>query len=287
MPGRKGPDTPGCLGLIAGAGQFPAMVARNAREQGQRVVAVGFSGHTDPALELLVDSFVMLHIGQLGKLLSFFGKQGVDTAVFAGAVHKPKALDLRPDFRAAKVLWRMRGKGDDALLRGVIAELEAEGFEVRQAAEFLPQLRTPPGVLSRRPPAQEEWEDLQLAWEVVGQLGRLDIGQCVVLKRGVVGAVEALEGTDAAIARGASLLGPGCVALKRCKPGQDERVDLPAVGLQTIRALVEARASCLGLEAGKTLFFDSEEALQLAARHKIAVVGLGEELLSRDEAPLT
>lgn len=273
------PPPPRCLGLIAGAGQFPFLVLQGARSQGLRVAAVGFTGHSDPALQEQADSFCMLHLGQLGKLLKFFTKQGVDTVVFAGAVNKPKALDIRPDFRAAKVLWQMRNKGDDALLRGVIAELEAEGFTVAQAASFLPHLRTPQGVLSRRPPTAEEWEDLQLAWEAAGAIGRLDIGQCVVLKRGVVGAVEALEGTDAAIARGASLIGPGCVVLKRCKPGQDERVDLPAVGLETLRTLAAAKASCLGLEAQKTLFFDCDEALELARKHKIAVVGVTEKLL--------
>lgn len=278
---NDGPGEPGkCLGLIAGAGQFPSLVIQGAREQGWRIVVAGFSGHSDAALEELADAWVMLHLGQFGKLLTFFKKQGVETVCFAGSIDKPKALDVRPDFRAAKILWRMRGKGDDALLRGVIAELEAEGFEVRQAASFLPDLRAPEGVLSSRPPTEEEWDDLRYAWEIAETVGRHDIGQCVVVKRGVVAAVEALEGTDATITRGASLAGAGCVALKRCKPGQDERVDLPAVGLETVRCLVEAEASCLGIEARKTLFFDSEAALSLAGRHKISIVGLTPESLN-------
>lgn len=239
-----------------------------------RVAVAAFSGHTDPKLQDHVDAWTLLHVGQLGKLLSFFKKQGVSQVLFAGSIDKPKALDIRPDFRAAKVLWRMRGKGDDALLRGVIAELEAEGFSVVQAADLLPGLRGAKGVLSARPPSEDEWEDLLMAWGIVEQLGNLDIGQCVVLKRGVVAALEALEGTDAAIQRGTSLAGPGCVVLKRSKPGQDERVDLPAIGLETVRALVQGKASCLGYEAGKTLFFDQQAAIDLAAKHKIAIIGL-------------
>lgn len=285
-PPVQQPDaTAPCLGLIAGAGQFPSMVIQGAQAQGLRVAAAGFSGHSDPGLAQQADAFTMLHVGQLGKLLTFFKKQGVTQVVLAGSIDKPRALDIRPDFRAAKVLWRMRNKGDDALLRALIAELEAEGFAVRQAAAFLPDLRAPQGVLSKRPPTQEEWEDLQFAWQVAEAVGRLDIGQCVVVKRGVVAAVEALEGTDAAIARGAALAGSGCVTLKRCKPGQDERVDLPAVGLETVRALVAAKASCLGLEANKTLFFDSQEALELATRHKICVLGLTGDLLRRETPP--
>lgn len=282
----RNPDTEAsCLGLIAGGGQFPALVIQGAQGQGLRVAAAGFNGHSDPGLVQQADAYTMLHLGQLGKLLTFFKKNGVGQVVLAGSIDKPRALDIRPDFRAAKVLWRMRNKGDDALLRALIAELEAEGFAVRQAAAFLPDLRAQEGVLAKRPPTLEEWEDLQLAWQVAESLGRLDIGQCVVVKRGVVAAVEALEGTDAAIDRGAQLAGAGCVALKRCKPGQDERVDLPAVGLQTVRALVAAKASCLGLEAGKTLFFDCQEALELAARHKICIMGLTASLLQRENPP--
>lgn len=272
--------TADCLGLIAGAGQFPFLVLQAAQQQGLRAVAVGFSGHTDPALSQKADAWSLLHVGQLGKLLNFFKKQGVTKVLFAGSIDKPKALDVRPDFRAAKVLWRMRGKGDDALLRGIIAELESEGFQVVQAADLLPGLRGGRGVLSSRPPTEEEWDDLRLAWDVGERVGSLDIGQCVVIKRGVVAAVEALEGTDAAITRGTDLAGPGCVVLKRCKPGQDERVDLPAIGLDTVRTLVAGKASCLGFEAGKTLFFDQQAALDLAAKNKIAIVGLDKGDLS-------
>ena len=262
------------LGVIAGAGQFPSMVVQSAASQGFRIALAGFKGHTDPALAQEAHTSVLLHVGQLGKLLDFFKINNVSQVVFAGSINKPRALDIRPDFRAAKVLWRMRGKGDDALLRGVIAELEAEGFRVRQAASILPQLLAPEGVVSKRAPTTEEWEDLRLAWGVAAQIGRLDIGQCVVLKRGVIAAVEALEGTDAAIARGTELAGAGCVVLKRCKPGQDERVDLPAIGLETIRGLVRGKASCLGYEAGKSLFFDFDKSIALAAEHKICIVGV-------------
>lgn len=269
------------LGLIAGGGQFPDLVLHNAQSRGLRVAAVGFAGHTDPLLGTRAAAWQLLHLGQLGRLIAFFKQQQVRHVVLAGGIHKPKALDIRPDFRAARLIWRMRGKGDDALLRSLLAELEDEGFVVLQAAAFLPELYAPQGVLSARPPSAEEWADLQLAWEVAATVGRLDIGQCVVLKRGVVAAVEALEGTDAAIRRGAELAGQGCVVLKRSKPGQDQRVDLPALGLDTMRVLIQCGASCLGFEAGKTLFFDCVQAASLADRHGIALVGLTDESLAR------
>ncbi len=265
------------IGILAGGGQFPALVAKYAREAGMFVAAAGFVGQTDETLADVVNAWTLLHIGQLGKLLDFFTANEVEAVVFAGAIDKPRALDIRPDFRAAKVLWKLRGKGDDALLRGVINELETEGFAVRQAADIVPGLRAPKGVCSKRPPTEEERDDLALAWSVAQELGRLDIGQCVVVKRGIVAAVEALEGTDETLARGARLAGPGCVALKRSKPGQDRRVDLPAIGYSTIQTLVEHKFSCLGYEAGDTLFFDQERSLELAARNKLAIVGLVSE----------
>ncbi len=265
------------IGLIAGAGQFPKLVATNARKSGAHVAAVGFVGQTDEALASDVDAWSLMHLGQLGKLIDYFKAQKVDAVVLAGAINKPRAMDVRPDIRAAKVLWKLRGKGDDALLRGVIGELEAEGFKVRQAADIIPGLRAGKGVLSKRTPTDEEWDDLRFAWDVSGQVGSMDIGQCVVVKRGIVAAVEALEGTDETLTRGGRLGGADCVALKRCKPGQDQRVDLPAIGLDTIRILVDHKFSCLGIEAENTLFFDQEQALELAARSKLAIVGLDEE----------
>lgn len=262
------------IGIVAGKGQFPALVARNAREAGLRVIVCGFHGHTDPALEREADVFVMLHLGALGKLIDFFKRNDVSRLCFAGAISKPKALDLRPDLRAAKVLFKLRSKGDDVLLRAVMTELETDGLRIVQAAELVPGLLGPSGVMTRRHPTEDEWNDLRYGWPIAQTLGKLDIGQCIVVRQGMVVAVEGLEGTDAVLRRGAELGGAGCVAVKIVKPGQDERIDLPALGAGTIRTLVDGGYACLAYHAGKTLFFDREEAVRLADANGLAIVGL-------------
>ena len=278
-------DSMESIGIIAGKGQFPALVAREAKEQGLRVVVCGFHGHTDSALAAQSDEFIMLHLGQLNKLLSFFRQHGVSRLTFAGAISKPKALDLRPDFRAAKLLFKLRSKGDDVLLRTVMEELASEGLTLVQAAELVPGLRGGDGVQTRRQPTNDEWEDLRYGWPIARAIGRMDIGQCIVVKRGMVVAVEGLEGTDETLRRGGELGGKECVAIKVVKPGQDERIDLPAIGVDTVKTLVEGGYSCLAYHAGKTLFFDSEQALELADANNLSIVGLSEGFVA--DIPIT
>ncbi len=265
------------VGIIAGGGQFPRLVAETVRKSGGRAVVCGFHGHTDPDLRAAADVFCLLRLGQFNKVLAFFRRQGVRRVCMAGAINKPRALDFRPDLRALRIVFSLRRKGDDALLRAIIEDFEREGFTVVPASEFAPSLLCPAGRLSRRPPDEEEWRDIRFGWPVGASLGRFDIGQCLVVKQGMVVAVECLEGTDAALRRGGELGGAGCVALKMAKPGQDERADLPSVGLETIRRLVEGKYRCLAVEAEKTLFFDMEAALALADRHDLAVVALRPE----------
>lgn len=262
------------VGIIAGGGQFPRLIAQEARRMGLSVVVCGFHGHTDPELEELADAFQLLHLGQLNKLLAWFHAHDVRRLCMAGTINKPRALDFRPDFRAARVIFSLRDKGDDSLLRAVLGELEKEGFCVLPAADLVPALRCPHGTLTRREPTPEDWENIRYGWPIAAEMGRMDIGQCVVVRQNMVIAVECLEGTDATLRRGAELGGKGCVALKMVKPGQDERVDLPSVGLTTIRNLIEGGYSALAVEAGRTLFFDRAESLALADKHKLAVVAL-------------
>lgn len=262
------------VGLVAGGGRFPFLAAEGARKQGFRVAAVGYKGHVDPGLAGYVDEFKLIHLGKLNALISFFTKRSIKRVAFAGAVNKPKALDLRPDMRALRLLFRLRHKGDDILLRAVIAELESEGLEVVQAASFIPSLRAGQGVLSKRSPTDQEWEDIHLGLKALNRLGGMDIGQCIVIKKGVIAAVEAIEGTDACIRRGGELAGPGAVIVKAVKPGQDERIDLPALGLQTLQTIQSIQGACLAYIAEKTLFFDREESLQAADNAGIAVIGL-------------
>ncbi|MEW5774010.1 MAG: UDP-2,3-diacylglucosamine diphosphatase LpxI [Thermodesulfobacteriota bacterium] len=262
-----------CIGILAGGGQLPFLVADGARRQGQRVAAAGFAGNTDPALAGRVDVFQELRLGQLGRLIAFFQAESVTRVVLAGSINKPRALDVRPDMRAMKLLMRLATRGDDSLLRAVAGELESEGMAVVSALDLVPDLAAPAGVLTRKKPSKEQWEDLRYAWPRAKALGRMDIGQALAVKERMVVAVEGLEGTDACIAR-AGGLAPGCVLVKIVKPNQDIRFDLPSVGLGTIEALAAAGVSCLGVEAGKSLFFDREAALDLAQTAGLAVVGL-------------
>ena len=265
------------IGIIAGSGQFPRLVAEDAKAAGYGVVVCAFHGFTDPGLEALADAYTTVYLGQFDKVIDYFRKHGVRRLCMAGAINKPRALDLRPDFRAARILFSLRGKGDDALLRAIMTDLEKEGFTLIQAAELSTSLLCPEGVLTRRGPSAEEIVEIDYGWPIADALGRFDIGQCIVVKQSMVVAVECLEGTDAALRRGGELRGEGCVAIKRFKPKQDERVDLPSIGLQTVRLLIEQHYRCLAVDAGKTLFFDRAEALALADKHNFCIVALTED----------
>ncbi len=266
------------IGLIAGGRQFPLMVARGVKSHGYRLVVAGFTGHTNMDVVPFADVWRELKLGKLGKLIAFFKENGVERVIMAGTINKPKVMDVRHlDMRAIKLIFRQKNKGDSAILGTLAGEFEREGMPVVPAHSFLPELLTPEGVISRREPDEREWEDLRYGWKIAKELGRMDIGQCVVIREGIVSAVEALEGTDPTIARGCSLGGPGCVVIKVFKPGQQEQIDLPSLGLDTVKAMVEGKATCLGVEANRSLFFDRDEAIALADRSGIAIIGLTSE----------
>ena len=264
----------GTIGIVAGKGQFPVLVADTAKEQGLKVAICGFHGHTDPEIGKHSDMFAMFHLGQLGHVIKFFQKQRATHICFAGAINKPKALSIRPDFTAIKLIMSLRGLGDDALLRAVAKELESRGIKVIQAASLVPGLPGPLGLLTIARPSEKEWENILFGWPKAQAIGRLDIGQCIVVREKMVMAVECLEGTDATLRRGAKLGGKGAIAIKIVKPGQDERLDLPAIGLDTINTLIEGGYSCLAYHAGKTLFFDREESISLANENNLVIIGL-------------
>lgn len=274
------PDATTTIGLIAGGLQFPIMVARGVKAHGHRLVVAGFTGHTNMDVVPLADVWQELKLGKLGQLIDFFKRNGVQKVIMAGTINKPKVMDVRfLDMRALKLIFRQKNKGDSAILGTLAEEFEREGMPVVPAHAYLPELVTPSGVLTRREPDQREREDLRFAWDIAKQLGRMDIGQCLVVREGIVSAVEALEGTDAAIRRGCELGGSGCVVVKVFKPGQQEQVDLPSLGLDTLKVMAEGKATCLGVEAGRSLFFDRDAALAFAEKNGIAVVGLTDEFL--------
>ncbi len=266
------------IGLIAGNGTFPIAFARAAKEKGLQVIAVAHEGETLPELSQWVDGIFWIKVGQLGKLISIFKEQGVHDVLMAGGIKKTRLFQGgMPDLRAAALLAKMLYKKDDSILRAVAAELESEGITVRESTLYLDNILAPAGILTRRKPSKDERLDIEFGWQMAKEIGKLDIGQTVVVKNQAVLAVEAIEGTDEAIRRGGRLCGKGAVVVKICKPQQDLRFDLPAIGMQTIQTMKEVKASCLAVEAGKTIIFDQKELAAEADRSGIAIVAVAKE----------
>jgi DUF1009 family protein len=263
------------IGLISGSGQFPVIFSRAARKRGLRVYAVAHMGETEPGLESHVEAMKWIRIGQLNQLISFFRSHGVKDAVMAGAIRKTKMFsDVRPDLKALKILATMDHTQDDGLLRAFAGELERAGITIHASTFLLPELLAQKGSWTRRKPSRSEMSDVRFGWRIVKEIGRLDIGQTVVVRDGSVMAVEAIDGTDATIRRGGELGREKTVVVKASKPNQDLRFDMPAVGVRTIETMVDVGASVLAVEADKTVVFDKEDMVALADKQRIAIIGL-------------
>ncbi|MBW2015557.1 MAG: UDP-2,3-diacylglucosamine diphosphatase LpxI [Deltaproteobacteria bacterium] len=261
------------IGLIAGGGKFPRMIAEAAKAQGYRVVAVAHLDETDPALEEKVDAISWIQLGQLGRLIKELKKQGVRKVLMAGTITKRRMFSgIRPDLKGLALMSRLAVFHDDGILRAVADELASQGIEVLPSTFCLPDLLAPQGCLTRRKPSRKEKEDVEFGWRIAKELGRLDIGQCVVVKDRTVLALEALEGTNETIRRGGRIAREGAVVVKASKPNQDLRFDVPSVGLETLKTMAEVRASVLAVEAGKTLLFDKQEAVAFAEENGISII---------------
>jgi DUF1009 family protein len=263
------------IGLIAGNGSLPRLFARAARARGLTVVAAAHRGETDPALANEVDTLVWVRVGQVGRIQRILQRAGVQEAVLAGGFVRMRAVArLRPDFGLLRVAARLRSVRDDALLRAVAEDFEAHGIRIVSAASYLTEMLAPAGRLAGPELDEAGRRDVALGSEVAATLGRADVGQTVVVKDGHVLALEAVEGTDACIRRGAALGGRGVVVVKRLKPGQDERFDLPAVGPGTLDVMADVGARVLAVEAGKTLLLEVEKLFAAAERAGITLWGL-------------
>ncbi|MFZ5471119.1 MAG: LpxI family protein [Myxococcota bacterium] len=263
------------IGLIAGNGRLPFLFAEAAKEQGLRVVAVAHRGETDPALEGVVASLTWVRVGQVNRIVNALRAAGVDRAVMAGGIGRVRALtEARPDLGALKLVARVRSFRDDALLRAVAELFADEGISIVAPTDFLQRLLTPRGHLAGPPLDAAAEKDISLGIEVATALGVADVGQTVVVRLGHVLALEAVEGTDEAIRRGGRLGGKGAVVVKLCKMGQDERFDLPAVGVATLKVMHEVGARALAVEAGKTILLDGERTFEAARRFGVSVVGV-------------
>ncbi|MGO9311675.1 MAG: UDP-2,3-diacylglucosamine diphosphatase LpxI domain-containing protein [Syntrophobacteraceae bacterium] len=269
------------VGLIAGSGQFPLLFAHAARKASVRVLAVGFDGETNPALSKYVDEFHMLKLGQLNRLIATFKKAGITKAAMAGAIDRTRLYTrIRPDWRFVRFIGKLRNTKDDSLLRALARELESEGILIQPSTIFLPELLAPEGILTRRKPNRREQADIAFGWTLAKAIGRLDIGQCLVVKNQSVLAVEGIDGTDATIMRGGRLCGEGAVVVKVSKPMQDMRFDVPAAGSDTIETMKRVNARVLVLEAGKTVIFDRNKMIDLADSAGISILVQNEVLRS-------
>ena len=280
------------LGLIAGNGRFPFLLLDAARAQGVQVVVAAIKEETEPEMDARAeeDPGIRVHwlsLGELSRLIETFHQEGVNRAVMAGQVkHKQIFSSIRPDWRLAKLLLNLRTRNTDMLLGAVAKVLSDEGIELISSTAYLEPLLARPGVLTARAPTQEEEQDLAYGRQVAAALAGFDIGQTVVVAGQACVAVEAMEGTDATIERAgallgtleadgeASTLGRRLSVVKVAKPAQDMRFDVPVIGSTTLETMRRAGATCLSIEAGRTLIFDLERIHQLAAAAGIAIVAV-------------
>lgn len=261
------------IGLIAGSGQSPIIFSEEAKSKGFSVYAVAHNNETDPTLKNYVDAIEWIYLGQIKRIIKFFKKNDIDQAVMIGGITKTKMFsDVRPDAKAISIIAKMKHTHDDGVLRGFVRVLEKEGIKIQESTFLLPHLIAREGCWTRRKPSRSENADIEIGWKVAKEVGRLDIGQCVVVGGGSVLAVEAIDGTDATIKRGGRLGEGSAVVVKVCKPNQDIRFDIPAVGIQTIQMMYEAGAKVLVVEADKTIVFDQKEMIRLANELGISVL---------------
>lgn len=277
------------LGLIAGNGRFPFLLLDAARAQGFSVTVAAIREETDPEINHrgAIDDKVSVHwlsLGELSRLIDTFHKENVTMAVMAGQVkHKQIFSSIRPDWRLAKLLLNLRTRNTDMLLGAVAKVLADEGIELISSTAFLEPLLAQEGALTKRPPDEEERKNIEYGLSVARSVAGFDIGQTVVVAAQACVAVEAMEGTDAAIERAgalmrsmeeeASTLERHLTVVKVAKPKQDMRFDVPVIGIRTIEAMIAAGATCLSVEAGRTLLFDREALVDRADKAGIAIVG--------------
>jgi UDP-2,3-diacylglucosamine hydrolase len=261
------------IGLIAGSGQFPLIFSEAARSQGFSVYAAALLNEADPALADRVETIEWINLGQVKKIIRFFKRHHVTEATMMGAIQKTRMFsDVKPDMKAISIVAGMRHTHDDALLRAFAAAFEKEGVRIRSSTFLLPELLAPEGCWTKRTPARSERADIELGWRLAKEIGRLDIGQCLVVGGGSVLAVEAIDGTDATIKRGGRLGRGTAVVVKVCKPNQDDRFDIPAAGIQTIETMKESGANVLVIEAGRTVVFDRDRMISLADSYGMTIV---------------
>jgi DUF1009 family protein len=263
------------FGLIAGNGRFPFLVLEGARRAGVSLSVAAIREETDPLIESVAEQVEWVGIGQLGKMIRFFKREGVEKAIMAGQVkHVQIFSGALPDLRMLRMLMRLPRRNTDALIGAVADELAGEGIELIDSTYFLQDHLPQAGTLTRRAPDERERGDIEYGLEVAREIARLDLGQTIVVRAKACVAIEAMEGTDATIRRAGELAKGRLTVVKIAKPDQDMRFDVPVIGLPTIQSMIEAGATCLCITALKTLIFDKDEMLRLANEKKLSIVAV-------------
>ena len=276
------------IGLLAGAGRFPIEFAKTARNAGHSVYCVGIEGLVSEELRDLCDGFDTTPLAKIGRAIRLFQRRKIDTVVMAGKVEKIalfqrwRWLKLLPDLRTMHMAFNyLRNTQDDTLLLAVIKEFERDNIRFEPALNFCPELLVKHGFLTRRKPSPAQWNDIRFGWEIAKEMGRLDIGQSVVVCDLAVIAVEAIEGTDRCIRRAGELCKRGgFTVVKVAKPQQDMRFDVPTIGLQTIQTMQESGGRVLAIETGMTILLDKPDVVELADKLGIAIVSVKAEELA-------
>jgi UDP-2,3-diacylglucosamine hydrolase len=276
------------IGLLAGAGRFPIVFARAAAQQGYSVYCMGVAGMVSDELQSICSDFRTAPLGRMAKAIRFFKRRHIDRVVMAGKIEKRVLFNpLRivrhlPDWRTLHMWFRYarENKKDDTLLLAVIREFGRDNIRFESALDFCPELLVKHGFLTSRKPTPLQWKDVRFGWQIAKEMGRLDIGQTVVVNDTAVLAVEAIEGTDECIRRAGELCRRGgFTVVKVAKPQQDRRFDVPTVGLQTIQAMHESGGRVLAVESGQTILLDEPEVVELANRLRMTIVALTSEEL--------
>lgn len=269
------------IGIIAGMGELPVIIAKDARERGYKVITVALETLASLEMDSVSDEIRWVNPGKFGELIDILKKHQIKEAIMAGKV--PKSLlyksKITPDLRAVKLLFSIKDKSDDAILNAITKELAGEGIEIIDTTKFSPHLLTPVGCLTRKKPDEEQWKDIEFGWKIAKEIGKLDIGQTVVIKGKAVMAIEAIEGTDEAILRGGKWAGDGAVVVKVSKPQQDMRMDVPAVGPDTLKSMEKVNAKVLAMEAHRSMIVDRETVIRAAESAGIVIVGISSETM--------
>ena len=262
------------LGIIAGSGVYPLLLADAARVAGvKKVIVAAFTDETSPEISNRADQIEWLRVGQLGKLLNFFRDANVRHAIMAGQIAPSNLFNLRPDFKAMFLLARLKQRNAESIFSAIGDQLSEIGVELLAATTFLDHLLAPRGLIAGPKLRDREEDDVSFGFEIARQLSALDVGQTIVVKNGTVLAVEAFEGTNEAIRRGGSLGKKNAIVIKVTKPDQDMRFDVPVIGTETLHAAEEAKIRAVAVEAGRTLLLEKAAIIDLAERFKISLLG--------------